>query len=209
MLSESSGSQNSLPREGMIRWRAGIACRVQVTIDTGSNLGRMESASKLSVFEANSRAMKRVEWLKVEVAEKLEGRGENVDPDWSVALDAVAPYIQRCCIRCSWGRNQPRILTWLFYPQNRRTNTNARSRLNRRKIKVALPIVLNWKVRDPIIKRTQHPRIQYIRWFPLACLKLHDSFTAYSSFFLPGILSLQPTFPLDKVFDLSPPYSLL
>jgi hypothetical protein len=58
----------------------------------------------VSLFEANSRAIKRVERLKVEVVKKLEGQGKTsfshtmyvprrlLDRDWSVALDVVAPY---------------------------------------------------------------------------------------------------------------------
>ena len=58
----------------------------------------------MSLFEANSRAIKRVERLKVEVAKKAGGAGKDVfshtmyeprrllDRDWSVALDVVAPY---------------------------------------------------------------------------------------------------------------------
>jgi hypothetical protein len=49
----------------------------------------------VSLFEANSRAIKRVERLKAEVAKKLEGLyvpRRLLDRDWSVALDVVAPY---------------------------------------------------------------------------------------------------------------------
>jgi hypothetical protein len=57
----------------------------------------------VSLFEANSRAIKRVERLKVKVVKKLEGQERRfshtmyvprrlLGRDWSVALDVVAPY---------------------------------------------------------------------------------------------------------------------
>jgi hypothetical protein len=59
---------------------------------------------KNQLLTSFSRAIKRVERLKVEVAKKLEGQGKTsfptqctlprrlLDRDWSVALDVVAPY---------------------------------------------------------------------------------------------------------------------